>query len=99
MSRCNDQTDIAVFCKGANIQDWRAIGKDGFKFYAPEVCGAHQLSHLLLGAFTNSLLQPANIIEDHAVTGIGVTEIRDMEQNDPGPKFVSEPNRVSETFP
>ena len=37
MSRCNDQIDIVVFGKGADIQDWRAIRKLRLKSYAPKV--------------------------------------------------------------
>ena len=63
MSRCNDQIDIVVFCKGADIQDGRAIRKRRLKFYAPEVYRPHQLSHLALGIFASNLLQGGNVVE------------------------------------
>ena len=54
--RCNDQIDIVVFCKGADIQDRRAIRKRRLEFYASKLYRPHELSHLALGIFASSLL-------------------------------------------
>src|SRR6266545_2390354 len=60
--RCNDQLDVVVFCKSADIQNRGAFSKDRLKFCAPKVYTAHNLSHLLLRIFASSLLQGANVI-------------------------------------
>jgi hypothetical protein len=66
MSRCNDQIDIVIFCKSANIQGWRAIRKRRLKFYASEVYRPHELSHVALGIFASSLLQGGNVVDGGA---------------------------------
>ena len=56
MRRGDDQIDILVSCKGANIQERRAIRTDRLKFYASEFYLPHKLSHLVLGIFASGLL-------------------------------------------
>ena len=90
MSRCNDQIDIVIFCKSADIRGWRAIRKRRLKFYAFEVYRAHELSHVALGSFASSLLQGGNVVDGSAFARIDVSEIRSVQQNDPGPKFIGE---------
>ncbi len=99
MRRRNDQVDIVVFYKRADIQHRRAIGKNRLKFCAPEVNCAYQFPHLTLGTFASRLLQAPNVVERHAVARIDVSEICRMEQNDHGPKFIGKPNRVPQAVP
>ena len=96
---CNDQIDIMNFCKGADINDRRSIGKRRFKFDGPEVQGAHEIAHSAFGSLAGSLLHTGNVVEGSAFCGIDVSEIRRMQQNDLGPEFIRERNRVSKTFP
>src|SRR5450759_671974 len=97
--RGDDQIDIVLFRKGANIYGRRATGKDRVKFCASELYRPHKLSHLAVGIFAGSLLQGGNVIEGSALARIDVSEISGMQQNDPVSKFIGESNRVPEGFP
>ena len=72
---CNDQIDIVIFCKGADINNRRSIRKHRFKFDGSEVHGPHELGHFSLSSFPSSLLQAGNVVERGAFTRIDVTEI------------------------
>jgi hypothetical protein len=94
----NDQVDIVIFCKGADINDRRSIRKRRFKFDGSEVHGPDELSHFALGSFPSSLLQAENIVDSCALARIDVSEIRGVHHNDLRAEFTGEADRVLETF-
>src|SRR6516225_5338009 len=76
--RCDDQIDIVMFCKSADIQCRRAFRKRRRKFDASKVYRTHEISHFALGMFASSLLQAGNVIESGAFARIDVPEVRRM---------------------
>ena len=88
--RRNNQIDVVIFRKSADIQYRRAFRENCLKFYAAKVHGPDELSHFALGTLPGSLLQGWNIIERSAFRGIDVSDIRGVQQNDLGPKFIRE---------
>ena len=52
-------------------------------------------SAIFLAAFCKA----GNVVDGSAFTRIDVSEIRGVQQNDLGPEFIRERNRVAKTFP
>ena len=99
MRGSNDQIDIVIFCKGADIQHRRAFRKDRFIFDGSEVHRSDELAHFALGSFPGSLLQAGNVVNSCALARVDASEIRGVQQNDPRTKFIGKRNHVAETFP
>ena len=87
-----------ILCKGADIDDRRSIGKRRFKFDCSEVHRPHELAHFALSSLPGSLLQARNVVDSSAFTRIDVSEISGVQQNELGPKFIRERNRVAKAF-
>ena len=64
--RCDDQVDIVMFCKRADIQCRRAFRKRRPEFDASELQRPNKLLHLALSRFQSSLLQAGNVVEGSA---------------------------------
>jgi hypothetical protein len=88
-----------IFCEGADVQHRRPFREDRIIFYASEVHRPDELAHFALGSFLGSLLQAGNIVDRSALARIDVSEISGVQQNDLGPKFIRERNRVAKAFP
>ncbi len=99
MCRRNDQIDMVIFCKSADIQHRRAFRENRLIFYVSETYLAHELSHFAFGSFPGSPLQAGDIVNSSAFNRIDVSEIRGVQQNDLRPKFLREADRIPNTFP
>ena len=99
MCRCNDQIDIVSFAKAQISMSRRAIRKRRLKFHASEFYRPHELRMWRSAFLRAAFCKARNVVEGGAFARIDVSEICRVQQNDPGPKFIREPNRVLETFP